>query len=143
MVVVLSYQQIVRIENCSSPPPPAPVMSYDNPPVVQPEQPCADFETTSYAENVAWAEAAFALSAAHRWCLSGTPLQNRVGELYSLVQFLRLDPYCYYFCRAAGCEWPQPSHTMRPRPRTRRRAEGAAEGPWPARTRGSTAEIVC
>ena len=22
-----------------------------------------------------------------------------MGELYSLVQFLQLDPYCYYFCR--------------------------------------------
>ena len=45
-----------------------------------------------------------ALHAQHRWCLSGTPLQNRVGELYSLVQFVRLDPYCYYFCRVEGCE---------------------------------------
>ena len=45
------------------------------------------------------AQAAFALSAAYRWCLSGTPLQNRVGELYSLVQFLQLDPYCYFFCK--------------------------------------------
>ena len=49
------------------------------------------------------AQAAFALEATHRWCLTGTPLQNRVGELYSLVQFLRLDPYAYYFCRAQGC----------------------------------------
>ena len=46
------------------------------------------------------AQAAFALAATFRWCLSGTPLQNRVGEFYSLVQFLRLDPYCYYFCKA-------------------------------------------
>lgn len=26
-------------------------------------------------------------------------LQNRVGELYSLVRFLRMDPHAYYFCR--------------------------------------------
>ena len=52
------------------------------------------------------AQATFALNAVFRWCLSGTPLQNRVGELYSLVQFCRLDPYCYYFCKAKdkSCE---------------------------------------
>ncbi|EOD25881.1 hypothetical protein EMIHUDRAFT_427067 [Emiliania huxleyi CCMP1516] len=44
-----------------------------------------------------------ALHAQHRWCLSGTPLQNRVGELYSLVAFLRLEPHAYYFCKAPGC----------------------------------------
>ena len=46
------------------------------------------------------AQGVFALHATFRWCLSGTPLQNRVGEFYSLVQFLRLDPYCFYFCKA-------------------------------------------
>jgi hypothetical protein len=45
------------------------------------------------------ASAAFHLSSAHRWALSGTPLQNRVGEFYSLIRFLRLDPMAHYFCR--------------------------------------------
>ena len=44
------------------------------------------------------AQACFTLSATFRWALSGTPLQNRVGELYSIIRFLRLDPYSYYFC---------------------------------------------
>ena len=44
--------------------------------------------------------AAFALTGIHRWCLSGTPLQNRVGEFYSLIRFLRLDPMAHYMCRS-------------------------------------------
>lgn len=45
------------------------------------------------------AKGAFALQAKYRWCLSGTPLQNRVGELYSLIRFLGADPFAYYFCK--------------------------------------------
>lgn len=47
--------------------------------------------------------AAFHMTGIHRWCLSGTPLQNRVGELYSLIRFLRIDPMAHYFCRRDGC----------------------------------------
>ena len=50
------------------------------------------------------AAAAFSLTSIHRWCLSGTPLQNRVGELYSLIRFLRIDPMAHYFCRKEGCD---------------------------------------
>lgn len=44
------------------------------------------------------AQAAFSLDAENRWALSGTPLQNRVGELYSIIRYMRMYPYGYYFC---------------------------------------------
>ncbi|ORY35020.1 SNF2 family N-terminal domain-domain-containing protein [Naematelia encephala] len=50
------------------------------------------------------AKAAFALQAKYKWCLSGTPLQNRVGELYSLVRFLGADPFSHYFCKRCKCK---------------------------------------
>ncbi|KAG6878349.1 hypothetical protein C0993_008107 [Termitomyces sp. T159_Od127] len=50
------------------------------------------------------AKAAFELKGNFRWCLSGTPLQNRVGELYSLVRFLGGDPFSYYFCKSCDCK---------------------------------------
>jgi len=50
------------------------------------------------------ASAAFSLIGIHRWALSGTPLQNRVGEFYSLIRFLRIDPMAHYFCRQKDCD---------------------------------------
>ena len=49
------------------------------------------------------AKAVFNLVSMYKWCLTGTPLQNRVGELYSLVRFLRIDPHAYYYCKTKGC----------------------------------------
>lgn len=50
------------------------------------------------------AKGAFALVSKYKWCLSGTPLQNRVGELYSLIRFLGADPFSYYFCKLCDCK---------------------------------------
>lgn len=37
--------------------------------------------------------AAKELRALTRFCLTGTPMMNNVGELYSLIHFLRIKPY--------------------------------------------------
>lgn len=50
------------------------------------------------------AKAAFELKTKYRWCLSGTPLQNRVGELYSMIRFLDGDPFSYYYCKRCPCK---------------------------------------
>ena len=34
-----------------------------------------------------------ALTAEFRWCLTGTPYQNTVDDVYSLVKFLRIPPF--------------------------------------------------
>ena len=34
------------------------------------------------------------LNAKTRFCMTGTPMMNNVGELYSLIHFLRIRPYC-------------------------------------------------
>ena len=33
------------------------------------------------------------LTATYRWCLSGTPIQNKIEELYPLIRFLDIKPY--------------------------------------------------
>ena len=39
------------------------------------------------------AQGACHLQALTRFCMSGTPMMNNVGELYSLIHFLRIKPY--------------------------------------------------
>ncbi|KAI9841471.1 MAG: DNA repair protein rad16 [Sclerophora amabilis] len=50
------------------------------------------------------AKACFALKADYKWCLSGTPLQNRIGELFSLLRFLEIQPFACYMCKACACK---------------------------------------
>ncbi|CDY36065.1 BnaC03g41330D [Brassica napus] len=42
------------------------------------------------------ARACCTLRAKRRWCLSGTPIQNTIDDLYSYFRFLRYNPYAVY-----------------------------------------------
>jgi SNF2 family DNA or RNA helicase len=43
--------------------------------------------------NAKATKAACALRSEYRWCLTGTPMQNNLDELQSLIHFLRVQPY--------------------------------------------------
>ena len=43
--------------------------------------------------NAKASQAACALDGEYRWCMTGTPLQNGLDELQSLIKFLRVEPY--------------------------------------------------
>jgi SNF2 family DNA or RNA helicase len=45
-------------------------------------------------EKTRTAKACHRLKATYRWCLTGTPMMNGVHELYSIVRFLQIKPYC-------------------------------------------------
>ena len=49
------------------------------------------------------AKACFALKSTYKWCLSGTPVQNRIGEFFSLLRFLEVEPFANYFCKTCSC----------------------------------------
>ncbi|CAO3665234.1 unnamed protein product [Umbelopsis ramanniana] len=50
------------------------------------------------------ARSVFNLQSDFKWSLTGTPLQNRVGELYSLIRFMQADPFGYYYCKTCPCK---------------------------------------
>ncbi|KAK5098404.1 hypothetical protein LTS08_006537 [Lithohypha guttulata] len=43
--------------------------------------------------NAKTTKAAYDINAEYRWCLTGTPMQNNLDELQSLIRFLRIKPY--------------------------------------------------
>ncbi|TPX25951.1 hypothetical protein DIZ76_011409 [Coccidioides immitis] len=43
--------------------------------------------------NAKSTQAVYALDSLYRWCLTGTPMQNNLDELQSLIRFLQIKPY--------------------------------------------------
>nr|GMD36140.1 helicase-like transcription factor CHR28 isoform X1 [Ipomoea batatas] len=52
------------------------------------------------------ARACCSLRAKRRWCLSGTPIQNSIDELFSYFRFLRYDPYADFKTFCSGVKYP-------------------------------------
>ncbi|CAL1397893.1 unnamed protein product [Linum trigynum] len=52
------------------------------------------------------ARACWGLRAKRRWCLSGTPLQNSIDDLYSYFRFLRYDPFTLFTAFCNGIKLP-------------------------------------
>lgn len=44
--------------------------------------------------NAKMTKACYEVQSHYRWCLTGTPMQNNLDELQSLIKFLRIQPYC-------------------------------------------------
>lgn len=54
-------------------------------------------------------KAACSLRGIHRWCLTGTPMMNGIVELFALLKFLRIKPYCHWekfrnVCSTTACD---------------------------------------
>ena len=56
------------------------------------------------ARTSSTAKAVLSLTSKYKWCLTGTPLQNRINELYALIRFLRIKPFAFFYCRKPGCD---------------------------------------
>ncbi|KAL8142787.1 LOW QUALITY PROTEIN: hypothetical protein V2J09_015819 [Rumex salicifolius] len=59
------------------------------------------------------AKAVFELSSHCRWCLTGTPLQNNLEDLYSLICFLKVEPWCNWTCWRDQIQKPYESNDPR------------------------------
>ncbi|KAG9258556.1 SNF2 family N-terminal domain-containing protein [Emericellopsis atlantica] len=77
-------------------------------------------EAQSIKNVKTWAaKAAHELQSEYRWCLTGTPMMNGVRELFSLIQFLRIKPYCEFeefkktFGRLFGLNGAPQAHAMK------------------------------
>ncbi|EFR04621.1 DNA repair protein rad5 [Nannizzia gypsea CBS 118893] len=95
------------------------------------------------------AKACYGIGAKHRWVLTGTPIVNRLEDLYSLVRFLKVEPWCNFsfwktfitvpfeskdFARALSVVQTVLEPLVLRRTKTMKTPEGEALVPLPSRT---------
>jgi len=73
-----------------------------------------------------------------RWCMTGTPMMNNVEELFSLIQFLRIKPYCESDKFNYDIKRPLKSHSEHQRKQAMQRLQTVLKAILLRRTKKST-----
>lgn len=80
------------------------------------------------------------INATYRWCVTGTPMMNNIEELYSLVRFLRIKPYCVWDKFRIDFKTPMKSGSDETKAQAMQRLQALCKAVMLRRTKKSTFE---